>query len=52
MQCSLDSDNINSIGKDKDDIIWVETSGQHLNKYNPESDTFERILIESKHLMN
>ncbi|WP_434035543.1 two-component regulator propeller domain-containing protein [Formosa sp. 4Alg 33] len=44
---SLDNDNINIIEKDNDGVIWIETSGQHLNKYNPESDTFERILIES-----
>ncbi|WP_066220031.1 two-component regulator propeller domain-containing protein [Formosa haliotis] len=45
---SIDDDNINIIEEDKDGVIWVETSGQHLNRYNPETDNFERVLIQSQ----
>ncbi|QDO95755.1 response regulator [Formosa sediminum] len=45
---TIDNNNINSIGKDRDGFIWVETNGQHLNKYNPLTDRFERVLIKHK----
>ncbi|WP_199269614.1 two-component regulator propeller domain-containing protein [Formosa sp. L2A11] len=45
---TLDNNNINSIDKDKDGFIWVETNGEHLNKYNPITGLFERIFIEHK----
>ncbi|MBP0903883.1 two-component regulator propeller domain-containing protein [Mariniflexile gromovii] len=45
---SLDNNNVNVIAKDKDGFIWVGTNGQHLNKYNPETDDFKRVLIKSK----
>ncbi|CAH8281522.1 two component regulator with propeller domain [Mariniflexile fucanivorans] len=45
---SLDNNNVNVIVKDKDGFIWVGTNGQHLNKYNPKTDDFYRVLIESK----
>ncbi|MDO7171565.1 two-component regulator propeller domain-containing protein [Mariniflexile sp. AS56] len=45
---SLDNDNVNSIEKDEDGSIWVGTNGQHLNKYNANTDLFQRVLIKNK----
>lgn len=44
---SLDNNDISSIVQDKNGIVWVETSGEYLNKYNAESNTFDRVLIKS-----
>ncbi|MEP5914063.1 MAG: two-component regulator propeller domain-containing protein, partial [Flavobacteriaceae bacterium] len=44
---SLDNSNVNFIVKDNDDVIWVGTNGQYLNRYNTKKDNFERILIKS-----
>ena len=43
---TIDNNNINSIVKDEDGFIWVETSGDYLNKYNPISNDFERVFIQ------
>ncbi|WP_299780707.1 two-component regulator propeller domain-containing protein [uncultured Formosa sp.] len=45
---SIDNNNINSIEKDKDGFIWIETNGEYLNKYNPISNDFERVFIQHK----
>lgn len=45
---SLDNNNVNVILKDKDNNIWVGTNGHYLNKYNPKTNNFERVLIENK----
>lgn len=45
---SLDNNRVNSIIKDNTDLIWVVTNGQYLNRYNPEQDNFERLLIKSQ----
>ncbi|KQC29943.1 hybrid sensor histidine kinase/response regulator transcription factor [Flagellimonas eckloniae] len=45
---SLDNNNVNFIVKDNDNVIWVGTNGQYLNRYNAKKDNFERIQIESK----
>ncbi|CDF78701.1 two-component system sensor histidine kinase [Formosa agariphila KMM 3901] len=44
-EASIDNNNINSIVKDKDGNIWIETNGDHLNKYNPKTNNFERVFI-------
>ncbi|QWX85671.1 response regulator [Cellulophaga sp. HaHaR_3_176] len=45
---SLDGNNVNAIIKDKDGFIWIGTDGQHLNKYNPKEDNFDRVSIQNK----
>ena len=45
---SLDNNVINSIVKDKDGFVWVETNGPHLNKFNPEINAFDRVYIKHK----
>ena len=45
---SLDNNIVNIILKDRDNVIWVGTNGQHLNRYNASQNDFERIFIESK----
>ena len=44
-QYSLDNNSVNAIVKDNTNSIWVVTNGQYLNRYNPEQDNFERLLI-------
>ncbi|MDW5290266.1 two-component regulator propeller domain-containing protein [Formosa sp. PL04] len=45
---TIDNNNINSIVQDKNGVVWVETNGEYLNKYNLETNNFDRILIRSK----
>ena len=45
---SIDDNRVNTILKDRENTIWVGTSGEHLNRYNSKEDNFERILIENK----
>lgn len=45
---SIDNNNVNVIVKDENDIIWIGTNGNYLNRYKKESDNFERIYINSK----
>lgn len=42
---TIDTNEAFSILKDHDHTIWVSTSGNHLNRYNPARDKFERIPI-------
>ena len=44
---SIDNNNVYVLTKDKNNTIWVGTSGQHLNRYNPERDNFERVFISN-----
>jgi signal transduction histidine kinase/ligand-binding sensor domain-containing protein/DNA-binding NarL/FixJ family response regulator len=44
---SLDNNSVNVITKDENESIWVGTNGDHLNKYNENTDSFERVLIEN-----
>ena len=44
---SIDNNNVNVIVKDSNNVIWVGTNGQHLNRYHPERDNFDRIAIDS-----
>ncbi|ANW95345.1 hybrid sensor histidine kinase/response regulator [Wenyingzhuangia fucanilytica] len=45
---TIDNNNVYEIRKDNEDFIWVETNGEHLNKYNPNADFFERVEINTK----
>ncbi|MDO5971758.1 two-component regulator propeller domain-containing protein [Flavivirga aquimarina] len=45
---SLDNNSVNVILKDKDNVIWLGTGGQYLNRYNSKQDNFERVYIASK----
>ena len=45
---TIDNNNVNVIVKDAENVIWVGTNGQHLNRYHPERDNFDRIAIASK----
>ncbi|WP_165747877.1 two-component regulator propeller domain-containing protein [Cellulophaga sp. Z1A5H] len=44
---SIDSNSVYILTKDKNNTIWVGTSGQHLNRYNSERDNFERVYISN-----
>jgi signal transduction histidine kinase/ligand-binding sensor domain-containing protein/DNA-binding NarL/FixJ family response regulator len=44
---SIDNNIVNVILKDGNNDIWVGTNGKYLNRYNAESDDFDRILIEN-----
>ncbi|MFD2034758.1 two-component regulator propeller domain-containing protein [Belliella marina] len=43
---SIDDNNVTSILKDKEGAIWIGTDGRYLNKYIPETDNFERVLVD------
>tara|TARA_R110002049_G_scaffold30489_1_gene104394 strand:- start:82 stop:4263 length:4182 start_codon:yes stop_codon:yes gene_type:complete len=42
---SLDNNSVNVIEKDEDNVVWVGTNGEHLNRYNAKKDNFDRIYI-------
>ncbi|WP_117882479.1 hybrid sensor histidine kinase/response regulator transcription factor [Aureibaculum luteum] len=44
---SIDNNKVNVIVKDKKDIIWIATNGQHLNRYNYKKNNFDRVLIKN-----
>ncbi|WP_163400096.1 two-component regulator propeller domain-containing protein [Flavobacterium fluviatile] len=45
---SIDNNTVNLIVKDKNNTIWVGTNGEHLNKYNPTKNNFDRIYIQKQ----
>lgn len=45
---SIDNNSVNIIQKDNQNIIWLITKGEHLNRYNTKSDNFDRIYIKKK----
>ena len=45
---TIDNNSVNTILKDKKGAIWISTNGNYLNRYNPEKDHFDRVLIENK----
>lgn len=45
---SLDDNGVKVILKDNENVIWISTNGENLNKYNSEKDNFDRNLIRSK----
>lgn len=44
---SIDQNDVTSIQKDKENNIWIGTSGKYLNRYIPGEDNFERIYIDA-----
>ena len=45
---SIDNNSASVIVRDKENTIWVGTSGLNLNKYNSKLDIFERVVIANK----
>ncbi|WP_308993898.1 two-component regulator propeller domain-containing protein [Mariniflexile litorale] len=43
---TIDNNDVTVIVKDKEGEIWAVTEGNYLNKYNPEDDTFIRVIID------
>ncbi|SHE54615.1 Two component regulator propeller [Arenibacter palladensis] len=42
---SLDNNSVNFIIKDRQNALWFVTNGQYLNRYDPETDNFNRTYI-------
>lgn len=45
---SLDSNSVDQLLLDENNKIWAVTKGKHLNHFDALSDSFDRILIDSK----
>lgn len=45
---SIDNNTVNVILKDKENAVWVGTSGENLNRYNSKKNNFDRIFINNK----
>lgn len=45
---SIDNNSVNFIKKDADNVIWLCTNGQNLNRYNAKKNNFDRVFIDKK----